>query len=104
MRPADADDPSAGTKPLGTPKELIAVAARFNTAADGAADLPNAEPAFTARLYGPGFVIEYPLGHDTLGQAMVSVNEAEIAWPVLSKICRELGCRMQDTESGQIFG
>lgn len=104
MRPADANDPSAGTKPLCAPKELIAVAERFNTGVDGSGELPKAEPAFTARLFGPGFTIEYPLGHDTLAQAMVSVNEAEIAWPVLSKICRELGCRMQDTESGQIFG
>jgi hypothetical protein len=58
----------------------------------------------TRVLYGPGFVLEYAAGHDRLSQLMVSCNEPDIAWPVLSRMCRANGWKMQDAESGQVFG
>lgn len=100
MNPRDPGDPSAGNAALGTPKELCAVLAGFNTAADGS----ELKRLGTMVLHGPGFTVEYAMGHDELMQAMVVVNNQDFAWPVLSKICRSQGWKMQDTDSGQVFG
>ncbi len=99
-RPKNIDDPMAGNYPLGTPKELNAALANFNTLPDS----PIKPHQATAILYGPGYTVEYPQGHDSIMQAMVVVNNTDFAWPVLSKICQSTGWKMQDTESGQIFG
>ncbi len=98
--PKDPEDTLAGNYPLGTPKELVAALAKFNTAPDGA----EIKRLGTMVLHGPGYTVEYAMGHDELMQAMVVVNSMDFAWPVLSKICRANGWKMQDTESGQIFG
>lgn len=100
INPRDPDDPSAGNAPLGTPKELCAALANFNTAPDGG----DIRRLGTMVLHGPGFTVEYAMGHDELMQAMVVVDNTDFGWPVLSKICRAMGWKMQDTESGQIFG
>jgi len=100
MNPRDPDDPSAGNEPLGTPGEIVAALARFNTAPDGS----TLKRVGTMVLHGPGYTIEYASGHDQLTQAMVVVNSSDFAWPVLSQICKANGWKMQDTDSGQIFG
>jgi hypothetical protein len=100
MRPKDPDDPSAGNAELGTPAQLVAACAAFNTAPDGA----RRGSVGTEVLYGPGFVLEYAQNQKSLSQALVNVNEVDIAWPVLSKLCRAQGWKMQDAESGQVFG
>ena len=99
-KPKNADDPSAGNFPLGSPREVGAALGKFNT-------LPETDGASrsgTVILYGPGFTVEYSLTQDTLNQAMVVVHDTDFAWPVLSKICRANDWKMQDTDSGQIFG
>ena len=48
--------------------------------------------------------VEYATGQDLIQQAMVGVNEIDVAFPVLSRMCRALGWKMQDTDSGQVFG
>jgi len=98
--PVNADDPMAGTNPLGTERELRDAAARFNTLPDGS----DTARAGTVILYGPGFTLEYAVGHATLSQAMVVVHDTDFAWPVLSRLCKDRGWKMQDTESGQYFG
>lgn len=100
IKPKDPSDPSAGNVSIGTPKEFCRDLASYNTGPDGSAT----SRLGTAVLHGPGFVVEYAMGHDELMQAMVVVNHQDFAWPVISKMCRENGWKMQDTESGQIFG
>ena len=100
MRPKDPDDPSAGVGELGTPAQLVEACAPFNTASDGS----RRGSVGTEVLHGPGFVLEYAQHQKVLTQALVNVNEVDIAWPVLSRLCRAHGWRMQDAESGQIFG
>jgi len=98
--PKDPEDLLAGNFALGTPKEVCAALAKFNTGPDGSI----VKRLGTMVLHGPGFTVEYASGHDELMQAMVVVNTMDFAWPVLSKICKANGWKMQDTESGQIFG
>jgi len=100
IKPKDPDDMLAGNSPLGTPNELCAALARYNTAPDGA----KVTRLGTMVLHGPGYTVEYAMGHDELMQAMVVVNVMDFALPVLSKMCKANGWKMQDTESGQIFG
>ena len=99
-KPKNPDDPFAGSDPLGTPKDFEAACARFNTRPDGT----TLKRLGTMILHGPGFTVEYAQGHDTLAQAMVVVLDTDFAWPVLSKLCKSMGWKMQDTDSGQYFG
>jgi len=100
IKPKDTDDPIAGNLPLGTPKELCKQLANFNTLPDGT----HRKAVGTMVLHGPGYTVEYAQGHDTINQAMVVVYNTDFAWPVLQKICQSTGWKMQDTDSGQIFG
>lgn len=100
INPRNPEDPSAGNAPLGTEREVCEKLSHYNTAADGT----EIKRHGTTVLHGPGYTIEYAVGHDELSQAMVIVNNMDFAYPVLSKMCRALGWKMQDTESGQIFG
>ena len=100
INPRDPDNPGAGNVPLGRPKEFLAAVAPFNTAPDGA----TTSRLGTAVLHGPGMTMEYAASQDELSQAMVAVYDVETAWPVLARLCRTLGWKMQDTDSGQIFG
>lgn len=100
IKPKDPENPMAGNAPIGTAKSLCSALAQFNTAADGS----EIKRLGTMVLHGPGYTVEYAMGHDELMQAMVVVNNMDFAWPVLSKMCKANGWKMQDTESGQIFG
>lgn len=100
IKPRDPGDPGAGNMPLGRPRDLIDALAPFNTAPDGA----ERRALGTAVLHGPGFTIEYSTSLDELNQAMIVVNDQDFAWPVLSKLCHANAWKMQDTESGQVFG
>lgn len=85
--------------PLGTFREIRDALARFNTAPDGAGATMGLH-----RLHAPGFVLELSAAMDEIQQVMVTMNEEEIAWPVLQRICRELKWKMVDLESGRSFG
>ena len=100
INPKNPEDPMAGNSPLGSEREVCDALARFNTAADGA----EIKRLGTMVLHGPGFTVEYAMGHDEIMQAMVVVNNMDFGYPVLSRMCKALGWKMQDTESGQIFG
>ncbi|MDF1809292.1 MAG: hypothetical protein P1U42_06320 [Phycisphaerales bacterium] len=100
INPRDPEDMLAGNIELGSPKEVCSALAKFNTCPDGA----EVKRLGTMVLHGPGYTVEYAMGHDVLMQVMVVVNNMDFAWPVLSKICRKNSWKMQDTESGQVFG
>jgi hypothetical protein len=98
--PKDPEDANAGTTPLGSEGEFIAALAPFNTAPDGS---PHRSVG-TQILHGPGIVIEYTDTQDEINQAILTVVDQDVAWPVLVRICRTLGWKMQDIDSGQVFG
>lgn len=85
--------------PMGSVKQIIADLSRFNTAPDG-----GPTGVGTYRLFGPGMVVELPTGSENVTQALVTMNEEDIAWPVLSRLCKELKWKMVDLETGRSFG
>lgn len=92
-------DPAREPEPLGTLADVEKALADFNTAPDGA------KPGGAVRsLYGPGMIIEVATSQREILQAMVTVSEEETAWPVLSRLCRRLGWKMMDIDSGNVFG
>lgn len=99
----DEDDaPSVlNSIPLGTHKQVIDALSIFNTAPDGSRD-----PESFGVLHGPGFIVQMPMVglDDPVSQIAVSVQEEEIAWPVLSRICKRLNWMMMDPGSGRTFG
>lgn len=90
----------SGVAPLGTMREVVKDLSRYNTAPDGA----PGKAMGLERLYGPGMVLEVPSNADEINQAMITITEEEIAWPVLSRICKELRWKMVDLETGRAFG
>lgn len=101
IKPVDpaAKSTAAGLKPLGSLRQVREALANFNTAPDGGKARLGTEV-----LHGPGIVLEVPTGLDEVSQAMVTVLDEEIAWPVLSRLCKTLGWKMMDIESGRMFG
>ncbi len=82
---------------LGQRRDVIKALAAFNTAPDGSKD--------NSLAYGPGFIAQFPLGDptDEIQQVLVGLNEEEISWPVLSRICKTLGWAMMDPDTGRTF-
>lgn len=93
-----AGAPPGKTPSLGPRRDVLKALASFNCAPDGSKD--------TSLAYGPGFIAQFPLGDpgDDIQQALVGLNEEEIAWPVLSRICKTLGWMMMDPDTGRTFG
>lgn len=89
-----------GSRPLGVLKDVQSAFANHNTCADGAPDKGTG----TQRWHGPGMVVEVSSMSDPVTQALASVNEEDIAFPVLMRLCKANGWRMMDVESGRIFG
>lgn len=100
IRLENPDDRLSATVPLGTPREFRDTLAPFNTAPDGG---PSKRMG-TEVLYGPGIIVEIPAGQPEIRQALVSCIEQDMAWPVLRGICRATGWKLQDMDSGQMFG
>lgn len=102
---ADGEDEASASVlssiPLGTYRQVIEALGQFNTASDGS----NAPESFGV-LYGPGLIVQMPMveADDPVNQVAVSMHEEEVAWPVLSRICRRLGWKMMDPGSGRTFG
>src|SRR5262245_7905004 len=92
--------PGGGNRPLGSLKRITELMSNFSTAPDGS---PPGQMG-THRLHGPGMVVEIPAGQDQIAQAMVTLVEEEIAWAVLTKLCRALKWKMIDLETGRSFG
>lgn len=98
---ADAEPGTIGQmQPMGKFQKLSGELEAFNTAGDGV----KGAALGTERLYGPGFTMQMPASSADVTQILVSVTEQDTAWPVLSRICRTMGWRMQDMETGAVFG
>lgn len=91
-------DRAGETQPLGPIRDVRAALARFNTAGDGT------PPGVLERLFGPGMVVELPTGQDVVNQAIVTTNDEDTSFPVLMRLCKTLGWRMMDMESGRTIG
>ncbi|MEL7472683.1 MAG: hypothetical protein AAGK04_05135 [Planctomycetota bacterium] len=92
-----SDDGAMGS--LGSPRAFEETVRPFNIAPDGAERKTGTLP-----LFGPGVVLEIALGQEQLAQALITVIDQDIAWPVLSRLCRELKWKMMDAATGQTFG
>jgi len=93
----DGEGPSA----LGSVDSVIEELGVFNTAPDGSS---RPSSVGTKVLYGPGFVVEVASGQKVVHQAILTVEDDELAWPVLARLCQATGWRMMDIETGQVFG
>lgn len=97
MRPGGAPGES---EPLGSLREVLKALSLFNTAPDGSVR----KMAAMEVAHGPGMVVEMPALTPQVTQAMVTVTDEEIAFPVLSRLCRGNGWTMVDLETGRSFG
>ena len=97
--PPTGDAREPGAKPLGRIKDLERELGQYNTSTDGT---PTAGQP-TIRLHGPGMVIEVATANEPATQAMASVNDEQMAWPVLERMCKATGFRLMDPESGRIM-
>ena len=100
----DGEEAAAGVLnsiPLGTAAQVIEALAQLNTTADG-----SSSPESFGVLYGPGIIVQMPMAGpgDPVMQLAVSMQEEDIAWPVLLRICRTLKWKMMDPASGRTFG
>ena len=87
-------------QPMGKVQAIARELVGYNTSGDGS----KGSALGTERLFGPGFTMQLPTTTDTVPPIMASVSEQDTAWPVLAKICRAMGWRMQDMETGAVFG
>ncbi len=84
---------------MGRKQEILKELARYNIAMDG-----SAEGFSTA--WGPGIRLEFPFveDKDPINQIMVTLGEEDYAWPVLTRLTKEMCWRMMDPESGRTYG
>lgn len=85
---------------LGTARQIKAILETYNTSPDGG---PR-KSLGTEVLYGPGMMMDIPTSAESITQIMATVSDEEIAWPVLSRICRDQKWKLVDLESGRSFG
>lgn len=96
-------------EPLGTLSAVCAALGRANVAPDGSGPRGMGERLGTGVLFGPGMVMEVPLGADDapdpdIAQVLVSVTDEDFAWPVLLRLCKINQWKMMDPDSGRTFG
>ena len=49
-------------------------------------------------------IVEVSTSADPVSQAVATLNDEDYAFPVLMKLCRALGWKMVDIETGRTFG
>lgn len=86
--------------PLGSARDVREILARANTAPDGSGKSTSG----LERLHGPGMVVEFSTSQDPVTQAVASLNDDDLALPVLFRLCKAQGWRLMDVESGRTFG
>lgn len=91
---------SGGPAPLGPLRDVRATLERYNTAGDGT----GADAGGVETLHGPGFTCEVATGQPSVQQVLVNLLDEDIAWPVLSRLCKAEHWKMMDVESGRMFG
>ena len=103
----DGDDDSGGAStggvldsvPLGTYDEVVEAFSDYNTAPDGSNESIGV-------LFGPGYTVQLPFvdRKDPVMQVLVSIEDDESAWPVLTRVCKGLNWKMLDPSTGRTFG
>lgn len=88
--PAPSDPDEAPT--LGSRREVLATLSKFNT-------WPDVEGG--EFLYGPGLTMQMTPGAEELSQMLVAVLDEDIAWTVLTRICKTTHWQLLDLESGR---
>lgn len=85
--------------PLGTTRQIAESLAPFNIAPDG-------DPLTAGILFGPGLTIQLPMTgeRDPVTQVMVTLDEEDMAWLVILRLCRRLEWKLMDPGSGKVFG
>ncbi len=86
--------------PLGSLRQVRERLANFNTSHDGSI----ARNTATEILHGPGLVVEIATSLDPVSQAIVTLNDEDIALPVLFRMCKAHGWKMMDMDTGRTFG
>ena len=89
----DPDGAGEAMAPVGPRPEILAKLARHNTAPEGngSGDV----------LFGPGFCLELTPGQDPITQMLVTINEDEIGWFVLTRIIKQFGWKLLDPDTGR---
>ncbi|USN99406.1 MAG: hypothetical protein H6810_01645 [Phycisphaeraceae bacterium] len=100
IRLEDPEDRASPTVPLGTEAEFCEAVAPFNIATDGGPAVLSGSTFF----YGPGLVIEIVPIDGRVTQALVTCQDQDFAWPVLYGVCKANRWKLQDMESGRMFG
>ncbi len=100
MKKVDEGDAAAPQEPasMGRLDEIVDFLRDFNTAPEEPGDQ---SPQF---LYGPGITIQAPMNDGPITQLLVTLVEEEIAWAVVTRICKHAHWKMVDPESGRSFG
>lgn len=86
--------------PLGSLRQVRERLGSFNTASDGS----PGKGMGTEMSHGPGFVVEIATSLDPVSQAIVTINDEDIAMVVLFRMCKAMGWKMMDMETGRTFG
>lgn len=84
--------------PLGTMPQITRTLGEFNIAPDG-------DPLTQGILFGPGLTVQLPMtgDRDPVIQVMVTLDEEDMAWPVVLRLCRKLEWKIMDPGTGKIF-
>ena len=95
----DAPATAADAVALGSAREVKDLLAQFNMSEDGSAE-------GAGMLYGPGIIATMPMvgPDDPVMQLLVTMQEEDMAWAVLPRVCRALGWKMMDPRTGRTFG
>lgn len=104
LEPEEGDEDGAPTGPadtisLGSSNEVKELLGQFNVAEDGSTDGAGV-------LHGPGLIAQLPMigPDDPVMQLLVTMQEEDMAWAVLPRVCRTLGWKMMDPRTGRTFG
>ena len=87
--------------PLGSLEEVRETLGGVNTACDGSS---RSAQTGTLVMHGPGLVAEIATGVEPVSQVMVTIQDEEMAWPVLMRLCLGANWAMMDVETGRTFG
>lgn len=96
----DPDDRLSPTVSMGTRVDFERALEPFNTGTDCGKGPGTGSVVF----YGPGLMIEIVPADGQVRQALVYCQNEDFAFPVLYRLCRANGWKLQDMDSGQMFG
>ena len=96
----DPEDRFSTTVPMGSKAEFEDALEPFNIGTDGG----TGKNTGSVTYYGPGLIIEIVPMDDVVRQALVYCQNEDFAFPVLYRLCKANRWKLQDMESGQMFG